>query len=541
VFSTLMRRTLLALSLLTVLPPAAADAGYAGSNGQIAYVGKLGGQSALIVRSGKVVRTVTDGGRLQGAAWSPLGRRLVFTRGGSVQVVDHDGRGLRQVTTTTDARDPVWSPGGSEIAFSSGGKIVSVPAEGGAARTLATGKDPAWTPRAAISYTRAGNVYVTSGGRERRLVKRGTSPAWSPEGKRLAFVRRGALYVARSDGKGARRVARGPLTAPNFSPDGSRVLYSTGRPGRRRILSVRATGGGLLALSATTSDGRTPDWQPVGFDPVIAAAGDIACDPEGRYYNGGVGVPARCGQLRTSNLLLRQDLWQILPLGDNQYQNGELSDFMAVYDVTWGRTKHLQRPVIGNHEYSSGGFGYFDYFNGVGVDDGPAGSRQLGGYYAYDIGSWHVVALNSECDHVPGGCAEGSPQQQWLAAELAAHPARCTLAVWHTPRYSSYGGGAERLDALWDTFAAGGGDVVLSGHHHFYERMAPVDGVRQFIVGTGGGSIRNSEGGLSPYSQAKLETTFGILRMTLRDGGYDWRFLSASADPATDSGSADCR
>jgi hypothetical protein len=112
--------------------------------------------------------------------------------------------------------------------------------------------------------------------------------------------------------------------------------------------------------------------------------------------------------------------------------------------------------------------------------------------------------------------------------------------MMHTPRYSSFGGGAERLDALWDTFAAAGGDVVLSGHHHFYERMAPVDGVRQFIVGTGGGSIRNSEGGLSPYSQVKLETTFGILRLRLGAEEVEWRFESASADPATDHGVDRC-
>jgi hypothetical protein len=112
--------------------------------------------------------------------------------------------------------------------------------------------------------------------------------------------------------------------------------------------------------------------------------------------------------------------------------------------------------------------------------------------------------------------------------------------MWHHPRYSSHGGGLVRTDALWRTFAAAGGDVVLTGHHHFYERMAPIDGVRSFIVGVGGGT-RKPANGNHASSVTRIESTLGVLRMTLGEGGYDWRFLSASADPATDAGSASCR
>lgn len=536
--------------LLALALPVPADAAFPGRNGKVAYVGEAGGRTTLLVRQGSSVRGVLDGGAMASPAWSPQGRRIALVRatpaGKELWTLAHDGQGVRQVTDAPqDVGSPAWSPSGAEIAYAGAGEIHVVSADGGTTRTLTAGTEPAWGARGRIAFVARGDVWTiaSTGGKPRRLARtRGPerSPTWSPDGGRLAYVRGGALWTMRADGKRRRPVLRGPVSAPAWSPDGRRLLVSAGPPGRRRIVSVSPSGTRPNVLSTPSSDGRDPDWQPTGFDPVVAAAGDIACDPEGRYYNGGLGVPRRCGQLRTSNLLLQQDLWQVLPLGDNQYQQGELSDYMAVYDTTWGRTKYLQRPVIGNHEYASGGVGHFDYFNGTGELDGPAGPRERGGYYSFDVGTWHVVALNSECAYVPGGCDAGSPQQQWLAADLQAHPARCTMAIWHTPRYSSYGGGARRLDALWDTFAAAGGDVVLSGHHHFYERLAPVDGVRQFVVGTGGGSIRTSEGELSPYSQVKHETTFGILSLRLGRGEVEWRFRSASADPATDHGIDRC-
>lgn len=551
------------LLMLAGLPADPAGAAFEGRNGAVAYVGKLDGAMTIIVRRGDRVRGILTGGAMSSLAWSPQGRRLVVARSGAagkqLWTLAHDGAGARQITNSAaGATDPAWSPAGGEVAFTDGvpgsRHVYAITADGGAVRQITNGtadeRDPAWSSGGQIAYvvrtTNTGDDIYTApsvGGKAQRLTRRpghDRSPSWSPDGKRLAFVRRGAVWLMNADGSRARRISPGPATAPSWAPNGKRIVFSAGRPGGRRIFTVGPAGRSLKPLSTPGSDGRAPDWQPTGFAPVIAAAGDIACDPGSRHFNGGLGVPGQCGQLRTSNLLLQQDFWKILALGDNQNSDGALEKFRAVYEPTWGRTKHLQRPVIGNHEYATDGTGYFDYFNGIGEVDGPAGDRNVGGYYSFDVGSWHVVALNSMCNRVPGGCKEGSPQQRWLAADLAAHPNTCTLAMWHHPRYSSHGGGLVRTAALWDTFAADGGDVVLVGHHHFYERMAPIDGVRQFTIAVGGGT-RKPANGNHPSSVKRIESTLGVLKLTLGRGTYDWRFLSASPDPATDAGSAACR
>jgi hypothetical protein len=182
----------------------------------------------------------------------------------------------------------------------------------------------------------------------------------------------------------------------------------------------------------------------VAADPVIAAAGDIACDPGSSYFNGAAGDATHCRQLATSNVLASGSYAQVLPLGDIQYEDGTLTKFQSSYDPSWGRLRSISRPAVGNHEYQSGGGGYFDYFNGVGNLTGPAGDRSKG-YYSFDVdlpsGSrWHLVALNSECTAPNAGsvgqlgaCDVGSAQEQWLKADLAANPAVCTLAYGITP------------------------------------------------------------------------------------------------------------
>ncbi|MCW2990524.1 MAG: hypothetical protein JWM73_1118 [Solirubrobacterales bacterium] len=569
--SPIVARLALVAALATATLAAPAGAAYPGRNGAVAYVAKVGGVSTLLARSGAKVRTVLDGNTISSPAWSPQGRRLAVVRTGpdgtDVWIVGHDGRGARQLTPAGgQASDPTWSPGGGEVAYADGEPgarhIYAMTADGAARRQLTSGtadeRDPAWSVRGQVAYVvhaaKGDDLYVVaaSGGKPRRLTRAAgneQSPAWSPDGKRLALIRAGAVWTVGADGKGLRRVtaaSSGPSSSPAWSPDGRRIVFAAGAAGRRQIVAVDPDGARRKALS-TTADGRYPDWQPTGFDPVVAAAGDIACDPASPDFNGGLGIPRHCGQLRTSNLLLDQDLWAVLPLGDTQYSNGEYDKFLASYDPSWGRTKELQRPVIGNHEYATGATGYFDYFDGIGALDGPAGERTKG-YYSYELGAWHVVALNSECTKVAGGCAVGSPQQRWLAADLAAHPRRCTLAMWHTPRFSSFHGGNAATAVLWQTLQDAGADVVLSGHHHFYERFAPqtpqgvadsATGIRQFTVGTGGGSIDDAESRLAT-SQKLIETTFGVLRLGLHPAGYDWRFQSASADPATDSGSDVC-
>jgi hypothetical protein len=191
--------------------------------------------------------------------------------------------------------------------------------------------------------------------------------------------------------------------------------------------------------------------------------------------------------------------------------------------------------VPGNHEYETKqAAGYFAYFGAVA---GQAGE----GWYSYSVGAWHVVALNSECGAI-GGCGAGSPELAWLVADLAAHPAECTLAYWHHPRWSSGPHGSSDLtEALWDTLAAAGADVVLSGHDHDYERFKPIDGIREFVVGTGGRSLYAWPGSPLPETEVRANDTYGLLELTLGEGEYSWRFIPAAGGSFTDSGAGQCR
>lgn len=273
----------------------------------------------------------------------------------------------------------------------------------------------------------------------------------------------------------------------------------------------------------------------------IAAAGDIACDPESSAFAEGRGSGSTCRHLATSDLLVGEGYSAVLALGDLQYEDASHAKFLASYDRSWGRVKEITRPVPGNHEYrTTGGAGYYEYF-------GAAAGDPAEGYYSFDVGAWHVVALNSNCAAVEG-CNEGSPQERWLRADLAANPARCTLALWHHPRYSSGTHGSDRayrpfFQALYDA----GADVVLVGHDHDYERFAPQDadggrddrrGIPQFVVGTGGRSLRTFPR-VEPNSEARDRSTFGVLELTLGAGAYGWRFRPA-VGTFTDSGSARC-
>lgn len=262
-------------------------------------------------------------------------------------------------------------------------------------------------------------------------------------------------------------------------------------------------------------------------DPVIAAAGDIACDPEDASYNDGAGTAAGCRMRATSDLLTGGGWDAVLLLGDNQYFDGALWKYRASFHPTWGRLGPLLRPAPGNHEYvTPGAAGYFDYF-------GPLAGERATGYYSFDLGTWHVVVLNSNCGDI-GGCGPGSLQLRWLEKDLADHPRACTLAYWHHPRFSSGQHGDDgAYDAFWKTLYRAGADLVLVGHDHDYERFAPQNpsghadpehGIRQFVVGTGGQALR-SFGAVRPNSEARNDRDWGVLRLQLRVDGYDWEFL----------------
>ncbi len=193
-------------------------------------------------------------------------------------------------------------------------------------------------------------------------------------------------------------------------------------------------------------------------------------------------------------------------------------------------------PAIGNHEYlTSGAAGYFGYF-GV-----PA-------YYAFNLGDWHLISLDSECSHV-GGCQAGSPQELWLKANLAAYPTVCTLVYWHEPRWSSgEHHDATQMAAIWADLVAAHVDVVLSGHNHDYERFVPLNalgqpsaaGVTEFVVGTGGKNHYGFVAAPLTGEVVRNDASFGVIEMSLAPTSYSWRFVPAPGYSFTDSGTANC-
>jgi hypothetical protein len=297
------------------------------------------------------------------------------------------------------------------------------------------------------------------------------------------------------------------------------------------------------AGSATTSDVAFATARPSGpGDPLIAAAGDIACDPADSNFRGGAGSPSGCHERAVSDLLLRDAPAAVLTLGDNQYESAATSAFAASFGPSWGRLKAITHPAIGNHEYgTSQAAGYFSYF-------GPAAGPPGRGYYSYDVGAWHLISLNSNCAPA-GGCNAGSPQEAWLKADLAAHPKACTLAYWHHPRFSSGEHGDQtQTQALLNDLYAARADVVLNGHDHDYERFAPqtptgaadpAGGIREFVVGTGGKN-HYAIHGTQPNSEVHDNTTFGVLELRLHPASYDWRFMPEAGRTFTDAGSQSC-
>ena len=291
---------------------------------------------------------------------------------------------------------------------------------------------------------------------------------------------------------------------------------------------------GALAALATSAGAQTPvpaptpEATPRPPDPVLVGAGDIASCDSG-------------GDEQTAALLDTID-GTVFTLGDNVYPNGTPKQFMECYDPSWGRHKARTRPAPGNHDYrTQGAAGYFGYFGGA------AGDPRTG-YYAYDLGTWRVLVLNSNCSQV-GGCGPGSAQEKWLKQDLAENPRPCTVAMWHHPRYSSGEHGDDTdMRHLWKVLYDADADVVLTGHDHTYERFAPQNpedradpkrGIREFVVGTGGRS-HYAFGRIDRESEVRNNTDFGVLKLTLHPGSYDWEFIPVAFGKFHDSGTGTC-
>jgi acid phosphatase type 7 len=365
------------------------------------------------------------------------------------------------------------------------------------------------------------------------------------------------------------------------------------------LLLLVLAGSVLAATGAFSANDNPWPYAKRGPAPVLAAVGDISCQP-GQPVEGekqadvcdqtGRGDTTRNqAQTAAANQIeaMRPNL--VAVLGDEQYQVGRYQDFMDSFNRVWGAFKFLQRPAPGNHEFYTShgetgvaGYGYFDHYNGYRLrpdgtavthdftdsagkvisqpaprNDGQAGEFGANGdgWYSYDLRAWHIISLNVECANQPSGCSPtGSwfaSETQWLKRDLAGDRAKCTLAYWHQPTFSSTtspttAGSTEgaTADAWWQLLYAHHADLVLNGHEHVYARFSPMDppgaadaqkGIREFIIGTGGESL-DTVLPSSPNLQAWADQYYGTMKLTLKPGGYAWDYESALRSPTAPAG-----
>jgi acid phosphatase type 7 len=311
------------------------------------------------------------------------------------------------------------------------------------------------------------------------------------------------------------------------------------------VRNAPAGGAVSLALTTTNTDSAYYDSREAGaLSPRLIVTTAPAAPTEPQAVVLAAGDIADCGSSGDEAVARLLDTLggTVASLGDHAYTHGTAQEFAECYHPSWGRHRARTRPAVGNHEYRTANAApYYAYF-------GAAAGDPARGYYSYDLAGWHVVVLNSNCAFV--ACAAGSAQERWLRADLAADGSACTLAYWHHPLFTS---GANHGDAvetrpLFQALYDDGADLVLAGHNHNYERFAPQNpaggldnarGIRTFVVGTGGAS-HYGFGTVKPNSQARNADTYGVLRVTLRPGGYDWLFVPEAGRSFTDAGTGSC-
>jgi len=303
----------------------------------------------------------------------------------------------------------------------------------------------------------------------------------------------------------------------------------------------------LFVLSPKSNSSNLPsDPNEPGLSTRNPVSADSAREDKAAVVLVGAGDIAGCNNLpegaEATAKLLDAIPGTVFGAGDFALEDGSPEQFADCYEPTWGRHKARTRPALGNHDYhTKGASGYFQYF-------GKAAGDPAKGYYSYDLGAWHVVAVNSNCSEI-GGCGAGSAQERWLREDLAAHPAPCTLAYWHHPLFTSGRHGNDyEMKPIWQALYEGGAEIVINGHDHDYERFAPQDpdgradsarGIREFVVGTGGRSLRTFKTPV-PNSEIRSSDAFGVIKLTLRPSGYDWKFVPVAGKTFTDSGSGAC-
>ena len=331
----------------------------------------------------------------------------------------------------------------------------------------------------------------------------------------------GALNLVRRSEPGAVVASPSPashLPAPSSASSSTASTSGSAATSGSASQSASGSASGSAAASAAGSPST---------DAVLVGAGDIAT----------------CGADADSATaaLVKGIAGAVFTAGDNAYENGSSKDFHDCYDPTWGAFKDRTRPSAGNHDWQTKDLsGYLGYFGAAAAPNGTS-------WYSYDLGAWHVIVLDSDCSNV-GGCGAESPQGRWLAADLKGSTSLCTLAIWHHPRFSSgFHGNDGSVEPFWRALYAAGADLIVNGHDHDYERFAPQDpaggedrarGIREFVVGTGGAELRPFVIGRA-HSELRASGSYGIIRLDLHQGSYDWRFIPTDGT-FSDSGTAPC-
>ncbi len=289
----------------------------------------------------------------------------------------------------------------------------------------------------------------------------------------------------------------------------------------------------LPSTTATATATMTP--------PAPTATAEPTATP---VYFSGAGDISICGQSgddQTAAILLeRVGSGLYFTAGDNSNENGSLYEYQKCFGPSWGQLMPDLRVVPGNHDYYSDPLeNYWVYFDGVAGEPGK-------GWYSFEHGDWHILMLNSNCGYV--GCGPSSEQIDWMKQDLETHPSRCSLAIWHHPRFNSgIAGNADWLYTFWDVLYEQGVDIVVNGHDHHYERMAKINpqgepdsiyGIRSFIVGTGGASHYGIDK-VQPFSEVRITKQFGIIQFELKAESYAWQFINVEGE-VLDSGTDIC-
>lgn len=314
-----------------------------------------------------------------------------------------------------------------------------------------------------------------------------------------------------------------------------------GSPLLRRAALSAALVAALAAVRCGGGKSTAPTPTPTPELPGSPPPGNPNPSPSQPQTFIGAGDIGWCGSAGTEQTarLVQAIPGQVFTTGDNAYMDGSLRNYMDCYDPSWGRFRDRTRPVPGNHEYDTDNLarGYYQYY-------GTLAGLGAQSYYSYDVGDWHIIALNSA---FPNGVGFGGAQLAWLQGELQTNKAKCIAAIWHHPLFSSGPNGPNRYTkAAWDLLYQFDADLIINGHDHLYERFAPQDpdgrpdsvrGIRQFTIGTGGATLYQVTPNLSPNSQVRL-SQWGVVKFTLTSTGYDWQFIPVSGPG--DSGSGVC-